>query len=85
MNTRKAPNISQEDINRLAFLNWEKDGCPQGRDVDYWLEAESQLNATWQMLVNELASKTTRKGVSVRLGPPVQRKTATRFKATRRI
>jgi hypothetical protein len=67
MNTRKAPEISQEEINRLAFLNWEKDGCPSGRDVDYWLEAEIQLKATWHLLVKEHGHNAGRKSVTIKL------------------
>jgi hypothetical protein len=74
MNRRKVFKINQEDINRLAFMNWEKDGCPQGRDVDYWLEAESQLKATLHLLVSELAPKTTRKGVAINVGLNIRRK-----------
>jgi len=49
------PNISNakfspDDIARLAYLNWQKDGCPQGRDMAYWLEAETQLKATWHLV-----------------------------------
>jgi len=49
------PNISsakfnQDDIARLAYLNWQKDGGPQGRDMAYWLEAETQIKATWHLV-----------------------------------
>lgn len=36
--------ISQFDISRLAHEFWQADGCPQGRDLEYWLKAEKQLN-----------------------------------------
>lgn len=45
--------VKQEEIRRLAFIIWEKDGRPQGRDLEYWLQAESQLKATWHLLVRE--------------------------------
>lgn len=32
-----------QEIARLAYFAWEHDGRPEGRDVDYWLEAESRL------------------------------------------
>lgn len=47
------PDFSREEVSRVAFLNWEKDGCPHGRDLDYWLEAEHHLKATWHMHVGE--------------------------------
>ena len=45
------PGFGREEIAHLAYLNWLKDGCPPGRDLDYWLEAEWQLKATWHLLV----------------------------------
>jgi len=57
------PNISsakfnQDDIARLAYLNWQKDGSPQGRDMAYWLEAETQIKATWHLVSAAPASET---------------------------
>ncbi|HTY87417.1 MAG TPA: DUF2934 domain-containing protein [Candidatus Acidoferrum sp.] len=55
--------IRHEEIARLAYLNWQKDGAIHGRDQRYWLEAEAQLKATKQLLVQEIqASSTTAKG-----------------------
>lgn len=33
------------EIARYAYLIWEREGCPPGRDVTHWLEAEKQLKA----------------------------------------
>lgn len=44
--TNDSKAISHFEIARLASLNWQKDGCPQGRDLDYWLAAERELKAT---------------------------------------
>jgi hypothetical protein len=52
-----AQESNHEDVQRLAYLNWEKDGSPQGRAIDYWLEAEQQLKATWPFLRQEPAPK----------------------------
>lgn len=41
------------EIAHLAFINWEKDGCPHGHELDYWLEAEKHLHATWHLHVKE--------------------------------
>jgi hypothetical protein len=57
MKAKRAREFSHEDVSRLAFLNWEKDGCPQGHAINYWLEAEQQLKATWRLLVKESAPK----------------------------
>jgi hypothetical protein len=85
MNTKKAPIFDQEDVNRLAFLNWEKDGCPHGRAQDYWLEAECQLRATWPMLVKEHAPKRRRKTVTIKLKAVDPQETALRLRASRHI
>ena len=37
------PEISTEEIATRAYLLWEQRGCPHGRDVELWVEAESQL------------------------------------------
>jgi hypothetical protein len=65
----KAAEFSRNDVSNLAFLNWEKDGSPQGRSLDYWLEAESQLQATWHLLVREYAPKGSRKATAERFPP----------------
>lgn len=48
------PQVSREDIAHLAYLNWQKDGCPHGHDENYWFEAERQLKATRHLLSHEL-------------------------------
>lgn len=45
--------VDQDEIARLAHMNWLADGCPGGRDLNYWLEAESQLKATKHLMVAE--------------------------------
>jgi len=50
--------ISNDEIAHLAFLNWLNDGCPQGRDEQYWLEAEIQIKATRHLLAIEHALQT---------------------------
>jgi len=43
----RTPNsIPHEEIARLAYQAWEKDGRPAGRDMEYWLQAETQLRLT---------------------------------------
>ncbi|MFH1023673.1 MAG: DUF2934 domain-containing protein [Planctomycetota bacterium] len=34
---------SHDDIARLAYLLWEKEGRPKGTDLHYWLKAERIL------------------------------------------
>jgi hypothetical protein len=45
------PPFGWAEIAQVAYLNWQRDGCPPGRDVHYWLEAESELKATWHLLL----------------------------------
>lgn len=35
--------VRPEEIALAAYLAWERDGRPQGRDLHYWLEAEARL------------------------------------------
>lgn len=35
--------LTTETIAARAYSLWEKDGRPPGRDLEYWLQAESQL------------------------------------------
>ena len=45
--------VHQDEIAQLAHMNWLADGCPDGCDLNYWLEAESQLKATKHLLLVE--------------------------------
>ena len=31
----------EEEIRRLAYSIWEKEGYPHGRDIEHWLKAET--------------------------------------------
>jgi len=37
---------THQDIALRAYVLFEQAGCPGGRDVEFWLEAERQLTAT---------------------------------------
>jgi hypothetical protein len=37
---------SRDAIAVRAYQFWESAGCPLGRDLEYWLQAEAELNAT---------------------------------------
>ena len=36
---------SDEDIRVCAYHLWEADGCPEGRDLEYWQRAQQSLAA----------------------------------------
>lgn len=68
--------IENTQIAHLAYLNWQKDGCPAGRALEYWLEAEHHLKATWHLLADEAETRTNVKSKPGRIKPPGGRKTA---------
>jgi|GEM_PF-5298622 len=37
---------SQEEISARAYQIFVERGCPEGRDLEHWLEAEAQLRAS---------------------------------------
>lgn len=37
------PTITHDQIARRAYELWLAEGCPGGRDIDNWIEAERQL------------------------------------------
>jgi hypothetical protein len=37
---------AEEEIAYCAYLIWEKEGRPSGREREHWLQAETQLMAT---------------------------------------
>ena len=39
----EAPAATPDQIAALAHAIWTDRGCPEGRDLDHWLEAERQL------------------------------------------
>jgi hypothetical protein len=43
-NSTQLPPPTREQISALAHELWRERGCPEGSDVDIWLEAERQLN-----------------------------------------
>jgi hypothetical protein len=68
------PTLSHDEIAKAAWDIWQQEGCPQGRDQEYWLKAEQQL----------LAAKNGRNGralnsaVKRRASHAAVRRTATR-------
>ena len=51
---------TSEDIARLAYLIWDKEGRPHGCDVKHWCEAESLLMAATRKELKSLHAATTR-------------------------
>jgi len=50
-------NVNQADaIAHLAHAIWEKEGRPQGRDLEFWLQAEGYVKFSEEPQVNGVAS-----------------------------
>jgi hypothetical protein len=69
MTSNESPATGYDEIARLAYLNWEKDGRPHGNDQKYWLEAEQQIKATGKLLISELKSAAIQPPVAVKSNP----------------
>ena len=37
----------REEIEALAHSIWERQGCPEGRALEHWREAEELFRARW--------------------------------------
>lgn len=46
--------ISRDEIARLAYLKWESEGHPEGRNLQHWLDAERLLRTAKNSLASEL-------------------------------
>lgn len=42
---------THEEIARLAHSIWRAEGCPVGRDLEHWLQAEIQLRLSNQSAI----------------------------------
>ena len=42
-----------DDVSRLAHQNWSSDGCPPGREGDYYQEAKRQIEALSNLLTHD--------------------------------
>jgi hypothetical protein len=34
------------EVQELAYYKWEQAGCPDGRDLEFWLEAEEEFSGS---------------------------------------
>ena len=50
---------TREEIAVRAYLIWEKNGKPQGREQAFWLLAESELQAGYKKLTEMIATPPT--------------------------
>jgi hypothetical protein len=70
----KGGNMDREDeIKLIAYRLWEEEGCPDGRDCEHWIEAET----IWQEINEKNKTKNVRK-VPVKRSTTKKRKTGKR-------
>jgi hypothetical protein len=50
----------EDRIRNRAFEMWQDEGCPPGRDLDFWLKAERELLEEPIEAAKALAAKTKR-------------------------
>ena len=43
--SNNASKLCSQEVAQRAYLLWEQEGSPHGKDVEYWLKAEAQLLA----------------------------------------
>jgi hypothetical protein len=53
---------TNHEIATYAYQLWEADGCPNGRDMDHWLQAKAHLIADRQYEAGMLPQRSTEAG-----------------------
>ena len=51
------PSPSHDEITRRAYQIYLDRGCPQGRDLEHWFEAEQQLTIAQQASSNRTSTR----------------------------
>ena len=41
-------NPTEDEIRIRAYLIWEREGCPQGKGAEHWLQAKAELDAEFE-------------------------------------
>lgn len=45
----------EQRVRERAYEIWQKAGCPEGKAVEHWLQAEAEITAEEQGLEQEIA------------------------------
>jgi len=72
---------THEQITQRAFEIYRQRGCPEGKDLEHWLEAERQLSAEAPGAPNEMSTstaETSSRSRTSRVGNGSARKTSAR-------
>lgn len=67
---------TREDIEKLAYYLWEKEGKPEGRDQYYYYEAERQLKERESLELTEPSRQAPIRPPAPELAHPAGRSTA---------
>lgn len=41
-------NPTEDEIRVRAYLIWKREGCPQGKAAEHWLQAKAELDAEFE-------------------------------------
>jgi hypothetical protein len=47
--------LLEQRVREAAYRLWEAAGCPEGREQDFWFQAEAEIQALEEKLDNSLA------------------------------
>jgi hypothetical protein len=67
-------------IHHLAWLNWVKDGRPQGLDMEYWMAAESLLLTSEGEILKDEKPQLTKTTPAHKVNSPAPTRLASRKK-----
>ena len=45
----------EDKIRARAYAIWQQEGCPEGRSLDHWLKAESEISTDLLAVESKLA------------------------------
>ena len=65
--------VTEEQIKSLAFSIWEREGCPEGKDVEHYFRAKKILEEQEAAQVLELAPTSLLKQIDLP-APPGKRR-----------
>ena len=77
--------IGEREIRTRSYLLWETAGRPQGRDLDFWLRAEAELEAEARSVETEYGRTVLFVMPRLPISSPPRRRLATRIPLRSRV
>ena len=71
------PELNPADVAACAYLIWEREGKPHGRDAEHWMQAETLLRAM-QAAEDKAAQESTKTASTSKLAPMARKRKAMR-------